>query len=206
MENPGILYIISAPSGAGKTSLVQALAAADPKVAISVSYTTRPPRPREEHGVHYHFVSEQAFRDMRAHDAFLEYAEVFGNHYGTSGEWIGERLGEGLDIILEIDWQGARQAREKVPDCVSIFILPPSRDALRERLRDRRQDDDAVIAKRMREAKAESIHFDEFDYLIVNDDFHRALSDLQAILWAGRLRRFRQAKNHQPLIASLLSD
>nr|VFK52556.1 MAG: guanylate kinase [Candidatus Kentron sp. TC]VFK65364.1 MAG: guanylate kinase [Candidatus Kentron sp. TC] len=206
MENSGILYIISAPSGAGKTSLTQALTAADPKVAISVSYTTRPPRPGEESGVHYHFVSQRAFRDMRARDAFLEYAVVFGNHYGTSREWIGERLGEGFDIILEIDWQGARQVREKIPGCVSIFILPPSRDALMERLRNRGQDDDSIIARRMRDVRAEALHFGEFDYLIINDDFHRALSDLQAILWAERLRRLRRKKTHQSLIASLLSD
>nr|VFK80358.1 MAG: guanylate kinase [Candidatus Kentron sp. SD] len=204
MENPGTLYIISAPSGAGKTSLARALSAADPKVAISISHTTRPPRPGERNGIHYHFVSEEAFQDMHRKNAFLEHAEVFGNRYGTSRESLMQRIRDGLDVILEIDWQGARQVRDGISACVSIFILPPSRDALAQRLDDRQQDDPSVIAKRMQEARAECTHFDEFDYLIINDDFHRALSDLQAVLRAQRLRRPRQIRSHRPLIDSLL--
>nr|VFK20214.1 MAG: guanylate kinase [Candidatus Kentron sp. LFY] len=203
MKASGTLYIVSAPSGAGKTSLVQSLATADPDVSLSVSHTTRAPRPGERDGIDYHFVGEEAFRDMRRRNAFLEHAEVFGNHYGTSRAWLTEQLQGGRDIILEIDWQGARQVR-KAMACTSIFILPPSHHALAERLRTRGQDDHVVIAKRMQRAKAESIHFDEFDYLIVNDDFERALTDLRAILRAERLHQPRQAQDHRALIASLL--
>nr|VFK60039.1 MAG: guanylate kinase [Candidatus Kentron sp. TUN]VFK69303.1 MAG: guanylate kinase [Candidatus Kentron sp. TUN] len=204
MKTPGTLYIVSAPSGAGKTSLVRALAAADPMVTISVSHTTRPSRPGECDGVHYHFVSEQMFRNMREENAFLEYAEVFGHYYGTSGERLIEQVRGGLDVILEIDWQGARQVRKKIPTCINIFILPPSRDILMKRLRDRGQDDDLVIASRVQAASAESMHFDEFDYLIINDDFDKALSDLRAVLRAERLRQSRQAQRCSALIASLL--
>ena len=204
MTTPGTLYIVSAPSGAGKTSLVRALANTDPMVAISISHTTRLPRPGEQNGVDYHFVDDRTFQDMRERNVFLEYAEVFGNYYGTSGEWLMERVREGIDMILEIDWQGARQVRKIIPGCISIFILPPSRDTLMQRLRDRGQDDDAIITRRMQDAKAELIHFDEFDYLIVNDDFERALSDLRVIVQAERLRQSRQAQNRQPLITSLL--
>nr|VFJ63036.1 MAG: guanylate kinase [Candidatus Kentron sp. FW] len=204
MTTPGTLYIVSAPSGAGKTSLVRALASTDPMVAISISHTTRLPRSGEQDGVDYHFVDDRTFQDMREQNVFLEYAEVFGNYYGTSGEWLMERIREGIDMILEIDWQGARQVREIIPGCTSIFILPPSRDTLMQRLCDRGQDDGAIIARRMRDAKAELVHFDEFDYLIVNDDFERALSDLRVIVRAGRLRQSKQAQSRQPLIASLL--
>jgi len=205
MKTPGTLYIVSAPSGAGKTSLVRALASVDPLVAISVSHTTRRPRLGEEDGIHYRFVREETFRELLAGNVFLEYAEVFGNYYGTSRAWLMEQLGGGIDIILEIDWQGARQIREAIPNCTSIFILPPSHDALVQRLHGRGQDDESVIAKRMRDAKAEIAHFDEFDYLVVNDDFERALSDLQVILQAERLRRPKQAEIHKALIASLLA-
>jgi guanylate kinase len=205
MKYPGTLYVVSAPSGAGKTSLVRALVASDSRVLVSISHTTRLPRPGEEDGVHYHFVSKSAFQDMRERGAFLECAEVFENDYGTSREWLMEKLRHGLDIILEIDWQGARQVREQIAECVGIFILPPSRDTLVRRLLDRGQDGEAVIAGRMRDARSELSHFDEFDYLIVNDDFDTALSDLQAILRSRRLRQDWQARHYRPLITALLA-
>lgn len=201
---PGTLYIVSAPSGAGKTSLVRALADSDPGVFISVSHTTRPPRSGEEDGIHYHFIDNSAFREMREKNLFLEHAEVFGNHYGTSREWVTERLRQGADIILEIDWRGARQVRGKMQGSMGIFILPPSRDALMARLLDRGQDDGDVIARRMREAESELSHFGEFDYLIVNDDFDTALSDLRAILRAQRLHGPGQTQRYRSLITSLL--
>ncbi|VFM95891.1 MAG: guanylate kinase [Candidatus Kentron sp. G] len=204
MEHPGTLYVVSAPSGAGKTSLVRALTADDPAALLCVSHTTRPPRPGERDGVHYHFVSESVFREIRERDAFLEYAEVFGNYYGTSREWLAEQLRRGVDVILEIDWQGARQVRNQIPECIGIFILPPSRDTLMRRLLDRGQDGESVIARRMRDAVSESSHFHEYDYLVINDGFDAALSDLRAILRSERLRRTRQAQCHRSLLASLL--
>ncbi|MBT8421282.1 MAG: guanylate kinase [Gammaproteobacteria bacterium] len=204
MKYPGTLYVISAPSGAGKTSLVRALVADDPRVLLSISHTTRLPRPGEQDGVHYHFVSKSAFQAIRERNAFLECAHVFGNDYGTSREWLTEKLCHGVDIILEIDWQGARQVRKEVSGCMGIFVLPPSRDALTQRLLDRGQDDESVIAERMQKAESELSHFDEFDYLIVNDDFDTALSDLRAIFQAERLRQFRQALRYRSLLNSLL--
>jgi len=176
----GTLYIVSAPSGAGKSSLIQALLKTQPlyDTQVSVSHTTRAPRPGEVHGEHYFFVDHDEFRAMIGRDAFLEHAEVFGNFYGTSRETIEQVLATGVNVFLDIDWQGAQQIRKKMPDSRSIFILPPSKDELDRRLRGRGQDSEEVIAKRMEQAVAEMSHYAEYDYLIVNDDFDAALSDL----------------------------
>lgn len=200
----GTLYIISAPSGAGKTSLVKALLESTPGLTVSVSHTTRPPRPGEVDGVNYHFVDADTFRAMVADHAFLEHAQVFGNAYGTSRSAALDRLKLGEDVILEIDWQGARQVRAMMPDAVGIFVLPPSIGALDQRLRGRGQDGDEVIARRMREAIAEISHYHEFDYLVVNDDFATALAELRAILVARRLRREVQVLRQVAVIRNLL--
>jgi len=178
----GRLFIVAAPSGAGKTSLVNALVARDPKLEISVSFTTRAPRPGEQDGVHYHFTSPEAFRERQARGEFLEHAEVFGNLYGTHGQTTREILAAGRDVILEIDWQGARQIKAAFPDCDSVFILPPSLASLRERLGARAQDSAAVIQERMDNARAEISHCNEFDHVVVNDDFDTALRELRAVV------------------------
>lgn len=201
---PGTLYVVSAPSGAGKTSLVHALSEADPGVLISISHTTRPPRAGEQDGVHYHFVARDRFLEMIRDDVFLEHARVFDHYYGTSREWVLERLARGRDVVLEIDWQGARQVRERVPEAIGVFILPPSRAALEERLRARRQDSEAVVAGRMREAVREMSHWGEFDYVVVNDDFAAALADLHAIVGAQRLRSATQGVRWRALLGDLL--
>jgi guanylate kinase len=201
----GSLYIISAPSGAGKTSLVKALTELDADVAVSTSHTTRAIRPGEMDGVDYYFVDKTVFKTMISDSAFLEYAEVFDHYYGTARSSIEARLAEGKDVILEIDWQGARQVRKLMPDHASIFILPPSRDALRERLTNRGQDDDAVIDRRMRDAISETSHYDEYDYLVINDDFETALKDIHHIFKAGRLKLKPQKHQFDHLIAELLS-
>ncbi len=201
----GSLYILSAPSGAGKTSLVEALLASEPSVGVAVSHTTRAMRPGERPGDHYHFVDVAEFEAMLAADAFLEHAQVFDNRYGTAREQVERRLGAGEDLILEIDWQGARQVRERMPGCVSIFILPPSRDELRRRLRQRGQDSEEVIARRMAAAVEEISHHDEYGYLVVNDRFEEALADLRAIVRAGRLRGRRQLEAHAGLLAELMA-
>lgn len=200
----GTLYIVSAPSGAGKTSLVKALVEAVPQVQVSVSHTTRPPRPGEQDGVHYHFVDTGTFERMAAEGGFLEHARVFDNYYGTARATLFEQLSSGADVILEIDWQGARQVRAALPEAVGIFILPPSRAVLEQRLRARGQDGEEVIARRMRAAIDEMSHWAEFDYLVINDDFGTALEDLKAILRARRLRREPQAGRHQGLLGELL--
>lgn len=202
---PGTLYIIAAASGAGKTSLVKALVEAMPAIAVSVSHTTRASRPGEQDGVNYHFVPVEKFQAMIAAGDFLEHAKVFDNYYGTSRAGIEELLAQDRDVILEIDWQGARQVRAAFPACVGIFILPPSRAALETRLRGRGQDPDEVIARRMRDAVAEMSHYAEFDYLVINDDFNVALGDLQAIFHALRLRQTAQAGRHADLVAALLA-
>ncbi len=201
----GTLYIVSAPSGAGKTSLVRALCERLEDVVMAVSHTTRPPRPGEVDGVDYHFVSREQFERMVRAGEFLEHAEVFGNHYGTSRQAVEKELAAGRDVILEIDWQGARQVREKMPEALSIFILPPSREALRERLTQRGQDSEAVIERRMAQAVAEMRHYDEYDYLVINDDFAVALEDLVTIFGAGRLRTPVQAARHRAVIEALLA-
>lgn len=200
----GTLYVVSAPSGAGKTSLVAALAAAEPGVHVSVSHTTRPPRPGEIDGANYHFVSEAAFAALIDSDAFLEHAQVFGQRYGTTRESVGRHLASGDDVVLEIDWQGAAQVRARHPATVGIFILPPSRESLAARLAGRGQDSEEIIARRMAAAVAEISHYEEFDYLVVNDDFEAALADLRSIVRCGRLSRARQGARHERLIASLL--
>ena len=200
----GTLYIVSAPSGAGKTSLVRALLESLPGITVSVSYTTRPMRPGERDGVDYHFVDRERFQAMIEADEFLEYAEVFGNFYGTARATVDEALAQGEDVLLEIDWQGARQVRRRSADCVGIFILPPSRAVLEQRLRLRGQDDEAVIARRMSEAVSEMSHYEEYDYLVINDDFQVALADFQAIIHARRLRTVVQAPRHRDLLRALL--
>ena len=201
----GTLYIVSAPSGAGKTSLVNQLSATTPGVAVSVSHTTRPARLGEEEGDHYHFTSLATFEAMIAADAFLEHAEVFGNRYGTSRVETEAKLAAGLDLILEIDWQGARQVRSLLPDSLSIFILPPSRDALRQRLSTRAQDHPEVIDQRMAASLDELSHYGEFDYLVINDDFSVALDALRAIVIGNRQRRAVQLERQREWLAALLS-
>lgn len=188
----GSLYIISAPSGAGKTSLVAALLENDQGVEVSVSHTTRSPRPGEQDGVNYNFVSVSDFESLVAEQGFLEHARVFGNYYGTSKAWVEQRLAAGQDIILEIDWQGARQVRSLMPEARSIFILPPSELALRQRLESRGQDDSSVVDQRMAQAESESSHYHEYEYLIINDSFEQALDQLQSIFKANRLVTSRQ--------------
>lgn len=201
----GTLYIVAAPSGAGKTSLVKNLVETTPGVAVSVSHTTRLPRPGECDGQHYYFVTPAAFAAMMAEGVFLEHAQVFGNRYGTSRTAVQTQLEAGLDVILEIDWQGARQVREQMPDSCGIFILPPSREALRQRLANRGQDSLDVIEQRMAAALNEMSHYGEFDYLVINDDFATALHNLRAILIAHRQRRAVQMERHKELLGLLLS-
>ena len=201
----GTLYIISAPSGAGKTSLVKALIDAQPQVRVSVSHTTRAMRQGEVDGVNYHFVSREEFLERLAQDEFLEHAEVFGNLYGTSQRWLEQTLAEGFDLILEIDWQGAQQVRKLMPQAKSIFILPPTQEALRQRLNNRGQDSEEIIERRMREAVSEMSHYVEYDYLVINDDFSHALSDLQSIFRANRLHQQSQQQRYRQLLEQLLA-
>lgn len=202
----GILYIISAPSGAGKTSLVQALVEMLPDVVVSVSHTTRAMRPGEVDGVNYHFVSEKAYSTMVDEGMFLEHARVFDNHYGTSRQHLQEQLLQGKDVILEIDWQGARQIRQLVTDCLSIFVLPPSKAALKQRLSNRGQDSDELIERRMRDAEGEMSHYGEFDYIVINDDFEQAKQDLSAIFISNRMLQANQQQTHAELLAELLAS
>lgn len=188
----GSLYIVSAPSGAGKTSLVRALLARDSQMALSVSCTTRAPRAGEQDGVHYHFLTPDVFLAAIERGDFLEHAEVFGNRYGTRESDVRDALGNGRDLILEIDWQGARQVHARFPDAITIFVLPPSIAELEQRLRGRGTDADEVIAQRMAQARAELDHYEEYDYLLVNDDFEQALDALQSIVRAERQRLVRQ--------------
>lgn len=200
----GTLYIFAAPSGAGKTSLIKSLRERRPELALSISHTTRPMRPGEESGVHYHFVDQTTFVEMINQGAFLEHAEVFGNFYGTSEATVREQLQQGVDLILEIDWQGAQQVRKCFPEAVGIFILPPNSEALRQRLSDRGQDDKRVIQERMDQAVSEMSHYGEFDYLVINDNFDVALTELEAIIVAQRLRELQQSDRHEEQIRQLL--
>ncbi len=202
----GTLYILSAPSGAGKTSLVKALLQQDDQVGVSVSHTTRAMRPGEVDSVDYNFVSMDDFNALIEQGQFLEYAEVFGNKYGTSQQWVKEQLAGGRDVILEIDWQGAEQVRRLMPEAVTLFILPPSRAALRERLNARGQDSDEVIEGRMAEATNEMSHYPEYDYLLINDDFDTALQQLASLFRARRLRQSVQQMRHETLLEQLLSE
>jgi len=192
----GILFVVSAPSGAGKTSLVRALLAADPEVRLSISYTTRPPRPGEADGRDYHFVTPDVFERMLEAGEFLESATVHGNRYGTSQKWIESELSLGHDVLLEIDWQGAQQVRKLMRGVVSIFVLPPSFEALQQRLVGRGQDSAEVIAQRLDAAREEISHGPEFEYAIINDNFDRAARDLTSIIRAERLKFPRQAARH----------
>ncbi|MGY8869538.1 MAG: guanylate kinase [Pseudomonadales bacterium] len=205
MSVKGTLYIVSAPSGAGKTSLVKALLKQDQQVRVSVSHTTRDMRPGEQDGVDYNFVTMDMFDGLIEQKQFLEYADVFTNKYGTSQVWVESELDKSIDVILEIDWQGAEQVRQLMPDAVSIFILPPSQDELRKRLTGRGQDDASVIDLRMSQAVSEMEHYPEFDYIVINDDFDTALTQLQAILTTQRLQRDVQCVRHAALLNDLLS-
>jgi guanylate kinase len=200
----GKLYIISAPSGAGKTSLVKQLVAELADLTVSISHTTRAMRPGETDGSDYYFVTTADFQVMQENKAFLEHAQVFDNFYGTAQQTVEENLNRGLDVILEIDWQGAEQIKKLLPDSLSIFILPPSTEVLLQRLRNRGQDDEQTIARRMRDAVTEIRHHDEFDYLVVNDDFSLALTELKSIIIANRLTCQRQLHNLKFLLAALL--
>lgn len=204
----GNLYILSAPSGAGKSSLIDALLAdlSRTEVQLSISHTTRNPRPGEEDGVHYYFTNHAEFEALIEKGHFLEWAEVFGNYYGTSLPMIEKSLAQGIDVFLDIDWQGARQICQKHPNVKTIFILPPSRAELEKRLFRRGQDSAETIAKRMAEAISEMSHYNEFDYVIVNDDFQTALGELKSILTAERLKLETQTLRHKQLIEQLLSE
>lgn len=210
----GILFLISAPSGAGKTSLVNAMlenaradnaATRDSQLCVSVSHTTRPRRPGEVDGKNYHFVTQEQFQQLRSENAFLESAEVFGNLYGTSRLWVQEQLEQGWDVILEIDWQGASQVQALLPDAVSIYILPPSLEALRTRLTKRGQDDKAVIEQRMAEAVNEISHFAQADYIVINEVFDNALDDLEAVIRSAKLSKKHQMIANEALLNGLLS-
>ncbi|MFK8043672.1 guanylate kinase [Congregibacter sp.] len=201
----GTLFTISAPSGAGKTSLVRALVDVEPSLQVSVSHTTRPIRPGETDGVNYHFCDHHAFEEMLKEDAFLEHAEVFGNLYGTSQHFVENQLAADADVILEIDWQGARQVKHLLPATCSIFVLPPSEEALRDRLSQRGQDDASTIDRRMAAAVSEMSHYVEADYLVINDVFDEALIELQAIVRSQRLQTQKQAHRHSDQLKALLS-
>ncbi len=209
LPNPGpmrgTLFIVAAPSGAGKSSIVNACLAKDPDIALSISFTSRLARPGERHAEHYHFVGKDVFQAMIDAGDFFEYARVHGDWKGTARQSVEPQLAAGKDVLLEIDWQGARQVREKVPDAVSVFILPPSREALDQRMRKRGQDSEAVMAQRLAAAQEEMSHYDEFDFVVVNEDFDVAVADMCAIFRASRLRRDLQAARHAGLIGRLLS-
>lgn len=201
----GTLFTVSAPSGAGKTSLVNALLARDTQIRVSVSHTTRAMRPGEVDGKDYYFVDHEIFDQMIMDGAFLEHANVFENSYGTSKEWVESVLLQGTDVILEIDWQGAQQVRELMPAAQSVFILPPSRESLRDRLQGRGQDDATVIDRRMREAISEMSHYSESQWLIINDNFEHALAELHGVISAQRLATQKQSEKHQTLLNDLLT-
>jgi len=198
------LYVVAAPSGGGKTSLIRALLEKDEKASLSISHTTRAPRPGEVEGLHYHFVDDSTFTRMIAENAFLEHAQVFDNRYGTGRDAVSLKLAAGYDIILDIDWQGARQIRGNFPDCCTIFILPPSLEVLRNRLANRGQDSLEVIERRMKDARAEISHWSEFDFVIINDDFDETLADLQSIVRHRKPCRPQQKDRNDDLVAELL--
>lgn len=202
----GTLYIVAAPSGAGKSSIVNACLARDQGIALSISFTSRAARPGERHAEHYHFVGKDEFQRMIDAGDFFEHALVHGDWKGTAKQSVEPQLAAGKDVLLEIDWQGARQVRAQVPDAVSVFILPPSRQALEERMRKRGQDSEAVIAQRLANAREEMLHHDEFDYVIVNEVFETAVDEMCAIFVASRLRRTQQVLRHEALIETLLSS
>lgn len=202
----GQLYVVSAPSGAGKTSLVKALVDSTDDLAVSVSHTTRAMRPGEIDGVNYHFVSAAGFREIRTQGGFFEWAQVFDNFYGTSRQGVTDQLDEGVDVILEIDWQGAAQVKQQMPNAIAIFILPPSTTALRERLTGRGQDESSVIERRMQSARDEMSHYGKADFVVLNDNFDAALLDLKSIIKSQRLLQRRQSQRLTSVIADLLGE
>ncbi|HNV82989.1 MAG TPA: guanylate kinase [Arenimonas sp.] len=201
----GTLYIVAAPSGAGKSSLVNAVLSRETGIALSISFTSRKARPGERHAQHYHFISKEEFETMIANGDFFEHALVHGDYKGTAKQSVEPQLAAGKDVLLEIDWQGARQVREKLPDAISIFILPPSKEALETRMRNRGQDSEQVIAQRLANAREEMSHYNEFDYVIVNEHFDAAVSELRAIFQAQRLKCPAQQERHSALIGHLLA-
>ncbi len=202
----GTLFIVAAPSGAGKSSIVNAVLARDSSIALSISFTSRPARPGERHAEHYNFVGADEFQQMIDAGDFFEYARVHGDWKGTARQSVEPQLAQGRDVLLEIDWQGARQVRAKLPDAVSVFILPPSRAALEQRMRARGQDSEAVIAQRLSAAREEMSHYGEFDYVIVNDVFNVAVNEMCSIFTASRLRREAQVARNARLIEALLAN
>ena len=203
---PGTLFIVAAPSGAGKSSIVNAVLARDPRLCLSISFTSRQPRPGERHAEHYHFITADEFKAMVAAGDFFEHALVHGDWKGTARQSVLPQLAAGRDVVLEIDWQGARQVRLQIPDAIGIFILPPSRDALEQRMRSRGQDSAEVIARRLAAAREEMSHYDEFDYVVVNEVFDDAVDEVGAIIAASRARRPVQQRRHAALIGELLRD
>lgn len=201
----GTLFIVSAPSGAGKTSLVNELVACTKKIAISISHTTRPQRQGEENGLHYHFIDREQFQKMANTGQFLEHAQVFGNYYGTSQAWVEGELEKGRDIILEIDWQGAQQVRRLIPSSVSVFVLPPSKESLEQRLQSRGKDSEEVINQRLEKAVEEMQHYVEADFVIINDEFELALQQLKAVVISERLKIRRQMVDQSDRVKQLLS-
>ena len=202
----GTLFIIAAPSGTGKTSLVQALAQTSPTIQVSVSHTTRPRRPDEEEEIAYHFIDENRYHEMVRNNEFLEHARVYDHYYGTSRVWVNQHLTNGVNIILEIDWQGAQQVRSIMPGVVTIFILPPSYETLKQRLQKRDGEESAIVQRRMQEAKRELSHYCEFDYIVINDDFDRALQDLLAIIRTANLGRCRQSRYFDALVNRMMAQ
>ncbi len=201
----GTLFIVAAPSGAGKSSIVNACLKRFPDIALSISFTSRAPRPNERHAEHYHFISEAEFRGMIDAGDFFEWANVHGDLKGTARQSVEPQLAAGRDVLVEIDWQGAQQVRKHVPDAVGIFILPPSRQALEDRMRKRGQDSEETIARRLANAREEMSHYGEFDYVIVNEIFETAVDEMCAIVTASRLRRAQQTARHEGLIRTLLA-
>jgi guanylate kinase len=206
MKQDPNLYVMAAPSGGGKTSLIAALMERDEKICLSVSYTTRSPRPGEIDGIHYHFVDQPEFESLIKKDAFLEHAHVFDDYYGTGREAVVRQLTKGLDVMLDIDWQGAQQVRDKFPACCSIYLLPPSIEELNNRLSGRGQDSPASIERRMRQAQSQMSHWADFDYLVINDDFDAALDDVHSIIRHRRPKRRDQKKRFTSLLAELMEN
>ncbi len=205
MTENGTLFVICAPSGGGKTSLIKGILDTVSGIEVSISHTTRPIRPKEQEGQHYFFVTSETFDEMVSEDAFIEHAEVYEHAYGTSKQQISDRLARGVDVLLDIDWQGAKQISSFFHDVVTIFILPPSLESLKQRLSSRGQDAEQTIARRMLKAQAEMSHYDEFDYLVINDEFEQALSEISKIVISGRLKRVKQQQKHAKLLSKLLA-
>lgn len=206
MKIPGNVYIIAAASGTGKTSLAKALVESIDNIKVSISHTTRPQKSAELSDLHYFFIDTKKFETMIEHGLFLEYAKVFGYYYGTSAQFVENQIKNGIDVILDIDWQGAKQIRKKLKNCISIFLLPPSKEALKKRLETRKRDDAAVIAERLKMASLEISHYNEFDYIVINDNFTTALHDLKSIIFAERLKLEAQVIRHSKLLKELQAD